>query len=57
MRAQAKGQRRGAPIEAQRSGFDGVRRSGGMSETCRSRRGEGYEARDDEKQDKSRRHK
>ena len=57
MRAQAKGQRRGAPIEAQRSGFDGVRRSGGMSETCRSRRGEGYEARDDEKQDKRRRHK
>ena len=26
-----------------------------MSETCRSRRGEGYEARDDEKQDKARR--
>ncbi len=39
----------GAPIEAQRSGFDGERRSGGMSEPCRERRGEGYEARDDEK--------
>ena len=47
----------GVPIEAQRSGFDGERSPSGMSEPCRSRRGEGYEARDDEKQDKRRRHK
>ncbi len=38
----------GAPAGAQRSGSGGERRSSGMSEPCRSRRGEGYGACDDE---------
>ena len=38
--------------EAQRSGFGRKRRCSGMDETCRLRRGEGYGACIDEKQDK-----
>ena len=38
--------------EAQRSGFGRKRRCSGMDETCRLRRGEGYVACIDEKQDK-----
>ncbi len=38
-------------IGAQRSGSDLERRSSGMSEPCRPRRGEGYEACDDEDAD------
>ena len=39
--------------EAQRSGFGRKRRCSGMDETCRLRRGEGYVACIDEKQDKA----
>lgn len=42
----------GAPGETQHSGFAGERKNGGMSEPCCLRRGEGYEARSDDKQDK-----
>ena len=38
----------GAPRETAGSGFAGERRSGGVSEPRRLRRGEGYGARDDE---------
>ena len=51
------GQAIGGPGETQRSGFAGERRSNAVNEPCRSRRGEGYGARDDDKQDKRRRHK
>ena len=48
-----KGAGKGGPGETQRSGFAGERKNGGMSETCRLRRGEGYEARSDDKQEKA----
>lgn len=48
----ARGEENGAPAGAQRSGSGGERKNGGMSETCRLWRGEGYEARSDDKQDK-----
>ncbi len=38
----------GSPGKTQRSGFVGERRSSGMSEPCRLRRGEGYGACDEE---------
>ena len=38
----------GVPDETQRGGFVGERRSDGMSEPCRWRRGEGYGACDDD---------
>ena len=41
----------GSPPEPSGAGSGGERRSGAMGELCRLRRSEGYEARDDEKQD------
>ncbi|NBI67895.1 hypothetical protein D1646_14005 [Pseudoflavonifractor sp. 60] len=42
------------PMRAQRSGSHGERRSSAVSEPCRLRRGEGYEACDDAMMDPSR---